>query len=278
MDFLTVSRTLRRFTCFTVRRDAGFMTHSSAPAPLVSPTLAINEEIARRTSLGLATLPLGFGEAGLPVLTELVARLAEAAPRAGYGPVAGVLELREATAGYWSRRGIPTIAEQIVAGPGTKPLLYSLLSAIDGRVVLPAPSWVSYAAQAALLGRAYQLIPTRPGEGGVPDPDLLDHAATAATAEGKPLGAVIVTLPDNPTGTLATPTTIAALCGVAKRHGLLVISDEIYRDLVHDHGTNFVSPADLLPDQTVVTTGLSKNLAVGGLEDRSRPISRHRVW
>ena len=44
---------------------------------------------------------------------------------------------------------------------------------------------------------------------------------------------MIVTLPDNPTGTLASPDTIRSLCAVAERHDLLIISDEIYRDLTH---------------------------------------------
>jgi aspartate aminotransferase len=50
---------------------------------IVSATLAINEEMNRRRAAGLATVPLGFGEAGLPVLPELVDRLAAAAPSAG---------------------------------------------------------------------------------------------------------------------------------------------------------------------------------------------------
>jgi aspartate aminotransferase len=54
------------------------------------------------------------------------------------------------------------------------------------------------------------------------------------------------------------------LCSVADRHDLVIISDEIYRDLVHDGQAEFASPASLAPERTVVTTGLSKNLALGG--------------
>ncbi len=55
-----------------------------------------------------------------------------------------------------------------------------------------------------------------------------------------------------------------ALCAVAKRHDLIIISDEIYRDLVHDPGQPFASPAAFAPERTVVTTALSKSLALGG--------------
>jgi aspartate aminotransferase len=74
----------------------------------------------------------------------------------------------------------------------------------------------------------------------------------------------VVTLPDNPTGTLASPGTVRDLCEVAAKHDLLIISDEIYRDLLHDPAAPFASPAEIAPERTVVTTALSKNLAVGG--------------
>jgi aspartate aminotransferase len=75
---------------------------------------------------------------------------------------------------------------------------------------------------------------------------------------------LIVTLPDNPTGQLAQPATVRALCQVAARHDLIIISDEIYRDLVYDTAPPFLSPAKCAPDRTVVTTALSKSLALGG--------------
>jgi aspartate aminotransferase len=230
----------------------------------ISATLAINQLTAAKVAAGRPVLPLGFGEAGLPVHPELVAALATAAPSGAYGPVAGLPALREAAAGYWTRRRLPTEAGQVLAGPGSKPLLYAVLRANAGAVALPRPSWVSYAAQAQLLGRAVHHVPAPAGHGGVPDPDLLDAAASAARREGHPIGSVVLTLPDNPTGTLAGQEVVRAVCEVARRHDLLVLSDEIYRDLVHDPATAFLGPAEVLPEQTVVTTGLSKSLALGG--------------
>ncbi|GAA5006116.1 pyridoxal phosphate-dependent aminotransferase [Actinopolymorpha pittospori] len=191
----------------------------------ISATLAINQLTAAKVAAGRDVLPLGFGEAGLPVHPELVAALVSAAPSGAYGPVAGLPALREAAAGYWTRRRLPTEAEKVVAGPGSKPLLYAVLRANPGAVALPRPSWVSYAAQARLLDRAVHHVPTPEGQG----------------AE-----------------------VVRAVCEVARRHDLLVVSDEIYRDLVHDPATPFLSPAEVLPERTVVTTGLSKSLALGG--------------
>jgi len=230
----------------------------------VSATLAANEAMDARRRRGEPVLPLAFGEAGLPAHRTLRAALARAAGCNSYGPVAGHAPLREAAAGYWARRGLPTDADAVVCGPGSKALLFGLIAAIGGPgagVAVTRPSWVSYAAQAALSGRKAHFVP---GTGGVPDADHLARAVTAAREAGNPVRSVIVTLPDNPTGLLAPAAAVRDLCSVAEAYDLVIISDEIYRDLVHDPDAPFTSPAVISPERTVVTAGLSKSLALGG--------------
>jgi aspartate aminotransferase len=248
------------------------LTHEQQEAPaadrtggvVVSATLAANEALDERLRRGERVLPMAFGEAGVPVARILRDALATASHLAGYGPVAGSAELRAAAAGYWARRGLPTQPSDVVCGPGSKALLYGLLLSLQaGDVAIPRPSWVSYAAQASLTGVRPVYVPIVPGEGGVPDPELLSAAAICARREGRRIGAVIVTMPDNPTGTLAAAGTVRELCSVARQHDLLIISDEIYRDLAYAEA-GFLSPADLAPERTVITSGLSKNLALGG--------------
>jgi aspartate aminotransferase len=230
----------------------------------ISATLAANEALAARRSRGEPVLPLAFGEAGLPAHPALQEALAAATASNGYGPVAGSAALREAAAGYWQRRGLPTSAGSVVCGPGSKPLLFGLLLATGADVAVPRPSWVSYAAQAGLAGALAHFVPAAPGEGGICDPDALAAAVTSARAAGREIRSVVVTLPDNPTGRLPRPATVRAFCAVAAEHDLIIISDEIYRDLVHDPATPVLSPAVVAPQRTVVTTALSKSLAVGG--------------
>jgi aspartate aminotransferase len=237
---------------------------SSAEHMPVSATLAANEALAARRSRGEPVLPLAFGEAGLPVHPALRDALAAATARNGYGPVAGCAALRTAAAGYWQRRGLPTSAGSVVCGPGSKPLLFGLLLATGADVAVPRPSWVSYAAQAELVGARPHFVPAAPGEGGICDPDALPAAIAAAEASGRQIRSVVVTLPDNPTGRLPSPATVQAFCQVAAEHDLIIISDEIYRDLVHDPATPVLSPAAVAPERTVVTTALSKSFALGG--------------
>jgi aspartate aminotransferase len=227
----------------------------------VSATLAANQTLDDRRRRGEPVLPMAFGEAGLPAHPLLREALADAAGCTAYGPVAGHAALREAAASYWGRRGLPTDADAVVAGPGSKALLFGLIAAIGGDIAVTQPSWVSYSAQASLAGRTAHFVP---GSGGVPDAGKLARTVAVARACGRPVRSVIVTLPDNPTGTQACAGAVRALCSVAERHGLIIISDEIYRDLVHDHEADITSPASISAERTVVTTGLSKNLALGG--------------
>jgi aspartate aminotransferase len=230
----------------------------------VAPNLAIDEVVTRRRAAGEPIVHLAFGESHLPLPAEVVDLLVAGAGRTGYGPVAGTETAREAVAGYFTRRRLPTGSDQILLAPGSKPLLMALMAAVEGDVILPNPSWVTYAPQARLFGRRVLSIDIPAEYGGVPDPDALAGTVRAARRHGARPKLLVLTLPDNPTGTLAPPELIRRVCAVADHEDLLIISDEIYRDLIHHPAGQMISPAELVPERTVVTTGLSKNLALGG--------------
>jgi aspartate aminotransferase len=233
-----------------------------APVP-PSATLAINERIEQRIRDGADVLHLAFGEAGLPLLPGLAEKLAQEAPRTSYGSVAGSPEARAAAAGWYERRGLPTTPEQIVFAPGSKPLLYALLTVLPGDIVIPQPSWVSYAAHAALAGKRTVRVPIGAVAGGVPDPDALEAELAEAGRAGARPGVLVLTLPDNPTGTQAAPDLVERVCRIAEQHGLLVVADEVYRDLAHDVDA-YRGPANFVPERSFVTSGLSKNMGLGG--------------
>lgn len=228
-----------------------------------SATLAINERVSARREAGEEVVHLGFGEAGIPVLPEVVDVLNSAATRNSYGPVVGSVEARESAAGYFGRRGMACQPSQIIFGPGSKALLYGVLASLEGDLVIPTPCWVTYAAQATLTGRRSIGVPAPAEAGGVPDPDLLQDHLDAARADGADPRLLIVTVPDNPTGTHAGAELIRRVCEIAARNDMVIISDEIYRDLQYAPESH-LSPAQVLPERTVVTTGLSKSMALGG--------------
>ncbi|MEU3854007.1 aminotransferase class I/II-fold pyridoxal phosphate-dependent enzyme [Streptomyces sp. NPDC029554] len=240
--------------------------HGAGPAELApSPNLALDQLVRERRAAGESLVHLAFGEARLPLLPGVADTLAAGARRTAYGPVAGREHAREAVAGYFARRGLPTDADRIVLAPGSKPLLMALQLTLPGDVLLPAPAWNTYAPQAALAGKRAVGVPVPASCGGVPDPAALRTALRRARADGLRPRLMVLTLPDNPTGTLAPPELVRDVCDIARSEDLVIISDEIYRDVLHDSAaTPFLSPADVAPDRTVITTGLSKSLGLGG--------------
>jgi aspartate aminotransferase len=228
-----------------------------------SATLAADQRMRERIAAGRPVVHLAFGEAGLPVPDSVREVLARESVRNSYGSVAGSDAARAAAADYYARRGVPTAPEQIVLAPGSKPLLWALISMLDGDVVLPRPSWVSYAAQAHLAGRRVWPVDIPAQAGGVPDPARLGHVLESAVRNGGNPGVLVLTLPDNPTGTLAPAPVVRAVVEIAQRHGLAIVCDEIYRDLAFEQDA-VLSPAELAPESVFITNGLSKSMALGG--------------
>jgi aspartate aminotransferase len=230
----------------------------------LAPNLALDQLVRARIAAGEPVLHLGFGESRIPVPSEVVERLTAGAKHTAYGPVAGELHVRLSAAGYFARRNLPTDPDQIVLAPGCKALLMALAALADGDVLLPGPCWVTYAAQARLFRRRLHHVPVPDDVGGVPEPDALRAIIRTIRGEGGKPGLLVLTIPDNPTGTTAQSELVRELCEIARRENLTVVSDEINRDLLHSPDIPILSPAEVLPDQTVVVTGLSKSLALGG--------------
>lgn len=230
----------------------------------VSPNLRMDREVEERRARGEVIVHLGLGESRLPVFPPLMERLAAGAWRNSYGPVAGGAAARQHVADYFGRRRMPTSPDQVMLAPGSKPLLMALQMVVPGDVIVPRPSWITYAPQVELAGKRVWGVGIPGGFGGAVSPEALSDTVRAARAGGGDPRMVVLTLPDNPTGTTVPPESVVGLCAVAEREDLLIVSDEIYRDLAHDPEAPFLSPAELVPDRTVVITGLSKSLALGG--------------
>ena len=140
--------------------------------------------------------------------------------------------------------------------------------AIGTDVAVPRPSWVSYAAQTRLARATPHFVPAVAGEGGLCDPDALESAVCRPRPRPGRFRAVVATIPGQPDRPLASPDSVRALCAVAERHDLIIISDEIYRDLVHDPGAPFLSPAAVAPVPHGGDHGPEQEPGPGRLADR----------
>ena len=224
-----------------------------------SATLAINERTRALAAQGRNVYRLGFGQSPFPVPSRVVEALKANAAAKDYGPSRGLPELREAVAGWHRRRGVEGAAEDVLIGPGSKELMFLVQLARSSELLLPSPSWVSYAPQAGVLGLPVTWIPTSADQRWSLPPDALDRACASRGSRPQLL---ILNCPSNPTGTTLREPELMALAEVARRHGLLVLSDEIYGEL--DHAGGHVSLARYYPEGTIVTGGLSKWCGAGG--------------
>ncbi|MCC6774252.1 MAG: aminotransferase class I/II-fold pyridoxal phosphate-dependent enzyme [Gemmatimonadaceae bacterium] len=224
-----------------------------------SPTLAINERTKALAARGRDVYRLGFGQSPFPVPARVVESLRANAAAKDYDPSRGLPELRDAVAGWFRRRGVEAHADNVVIGPGSKELIFLVQLARNSELLLPSPSWVSYAPQAGVLGLPVTWIPTDMEGRWSPTPEALAHAC--ATPPTRPR-LLLLNSPSNPTGVSLRGPQLAALAEVARQHRVLVLSDEIYGEL--DHAGAHVSMASHYPEGTIVTGGLSKWCGAGG--------------
>lgn len=224
-----------------------------------SATLAIQQRSEVLRSQGRQVYRIGFGQSPFPVPERVVKALRRHAARKEYLPVRGLAELREAVAAHHRRvDGIDAAADGVLIGPGSKELIFLLQLVFAGDVLIPSPSWVSYAPQARILGRRPRTVSTTFEDGWKVVPERL--AQTADEGGGPHL--LILNYPNNPVGNTYTAGELAALADVARRHRILVLADEIYGRLAFDG--DHVSIARFYPEGTIVTSGLSKWCGAGG--------------
>ncbi|MDA1095380.1 MAG: pyridoxal phosphate-dependent aminotransferase [Acidobacteria bacterium] len=226
----------------------------------LSATVAINEQSLRLIREGKNVARLGLGQSPFPVPAPVVEALRSNASRKDYLAVAGLFELREAVAEYHRRRsGTIGAAEDVLIGPGSKELMFLLQLVYYGELVIPTPAWVSYAPQAQIIGRRVSMLHGRAESGWRLEPGQLEELC--AEDPNRPR-IVVLNYPSNPTGGTYTTSELKELAGVARRFGILLLSDEIYGEL--HHCGEHVSIANFYPEGTIVSSGLSKWCGAGG--------------
>jgi alanine-synthesizing transaminase len=174
----------------------------------------------------------------------------------GYVHQKGIFPAREAVVMQQQERGVRGVTvDEVFIGNGVSELidlsLRALLNSGD-EVLVPSPDYPLWTAAVNLnTGRAVH-YPCRAERGFVPDPDEIEALITRRTR------AIVIVNPNNPTGAVYPRETLAAIARLAERHRLVVLSDEIYDQILYD-GAEFVPMATLVHDTLCCTmSGLSK--------------------
>ncbi len=239
-------------------------THWIKPPIKMSATMALNAKISELMAGGHHVLHLGFGEARFPVHPKILAAFRENASARSYLPVPGLPQLRAQIAGYYRRKfKINAEPDRVIVGSGSKTLLFAAMCALEGDLILPSPTWVSYDTQALLTGKTVTWIPTRLEDNYCLTPESLKAGLKAARDAGRSPKILVLNSPGNPTGVVYPPEIQAALAEVVRAEGMVIISDEIYA-LTTYGAPPHISMAHYYPEKTIVTGGLSKHLSLGG--------------
>lgn len=231
-----------------------------------SSTLAITAKAKQLREEGYDVIGLGAGEPDFNtpqyIIDAAVRSMEEGHTK--YTPSGGLPKLKEVIIEKFKKdQGLQYTPQQIIVGSGAKHVLYLLFQALldeGDEVIIPTPYWVSYPEQVKLAGGTPVYVEGLEANGFKVTASQLEAAITERTK------AVIINSPSNPTGVVYTSDELRALGEVCVKHGILIVSDEIYEKLVYDGTvhTSIAQLSDALKRQTIVINGVSKSHSMTG--------------
>lgn len=195
-----------------------------------------------------------------PVIAAGQASLA--AGETHYGPAAGLPELRAAIAGWIGRtRGMQVDPSQVIVMPGAKPVIfYTALALLEpgDEAIVPDPGFPIYESMVRFTGATPVSWPLREARDFRPDPADLARLLSPRTR------LVILNSPHNPTGGVLTGADLDAIATIVRDRDLLVLSDEIYGQMLYDGEHASIATRPEMGERTVLLDGFSKTFAMTG--------------
>ena len=165
-----------------------------------SATLAINEKVKTLKAEHKEIVHFGFGQSPFAIHEDIVNALKNSAHLNHYMSSFGLRELREQISWFLkNHQGLSRASDLIYIGPGSKELLYHTILLLEGDVIIPKGSWVSYGPQVKLKGRDYKVIDTQFSNDFKLSPTELVNFCNQNPETKKIL---IINSPNNPTGAI----------------------------------------------------------------------------
>ncbi len=223
-----------------------------------SSTLRINE-ISKNLELeGKKIYKFGFGQSPFQIPKDVVNELKNSAHQNKYLSMQGLNELREVISEYENKKKNRKYkVDNVIIGPGTKELMFLLQILFDGEILLPAPSWVSYAPQALISRNKINWILTKNENNWFPTAEEIEKIILKNKNKNYLL---FLNSPNNPSGQVCK--NLKEISEIAKKYNIIILSDEIYSELTFDE--NYKSISEFCPEKTIISNGLSKWCGAGG--------------
>jgi len=226
-----------------------------------SATLEINQLALNLKNKGENIYHLGFGESPFPIPEAMQNALSQNVHQKNYISGNGLPKLKHVIAKFFKKEfGYKYSSENIFIGPGSKELIFQLVYMLEGPLMVPAPSWVSYGPHAHIRSKKFITINTDIKNSYRLQASELEKICKSQSSIQKIL---ILNNPSNPTGSIHTPQELMDISEVCRKHGVIVISDEIY-SLINFRDTSFHGIAKYYPEGTITTSGVSKAFSAGG--------------
>lgn len=232
-----------------------------------SATLAVDAKAKALKAAGRPVIGFGAGEPDFPT-PDYIVDAAVAACREPkwhrYTPAGGLPELKQAIADKTLRdSGYEVAANQVLVTNGGKQALYNTFATLldpGDEVLLQAPYWTTYPESIALAGGVPVIVETDESTGYLASVEQLEAARTPKTKM------LVFVSPSNPTGAVYPAEQVAAIGEWALKHGIWVVTDEIYEHLVYGTAefTPIVKAVPELADTCVVVNGVAKTYAMTG--------------
>lgn len=244
------------------------MMNFSKKAMKIQPsiTLAISAKAAEMKANGIDVIGFGAGEPDFntPLNIQEAAIKAIRDGYTKYTPESGIKELKKAIVNkFWKENNLHYSESQVIVSNGAKQCLANLFQAIlnpSDEVLMQVPYWVSYPELIRLADGVPVFVKTESKDNFKLTVENLEAAVTEKTK------IIIINTPNNPTGTVYTKSDLLEIAEFAKKHDLIILSDEIYEKLIYGDEKH-VSIASLSEDsynRTVVINGVSKSFAMTG--------------
>ena len=222
--------------------------------PVLQQAKQMEDEGHKIIKLNIGNLgPFGF-DSPEEIQLDMIRNLPNAA---GYCDSKGIFAARKAIMHYTQEKNIKGVTlEDIYIGNGASELIVMAMNALlnpGDEVLVPAPDYPLWTAAVSLSGGTPRHYLCDEANGWQPDLDDIRSKITPNTR------AIVVINPNNPTGALYPESTLLEIIAIARQHGLILYSDEIYDKVLYD-GATHTAMASLSEDvMTVTFNGLSKN-------------------
>ena len=230
-----------------------------------SATLLMSQKSAELKAKGVDVINMSVGEPDFNTPGHIKKAAIEAIEQnySYYSPVMGFLSLREAIANKLNNEnGVNYSASQIICSNGAKQSVCNAILAVvnpGDEVIIPAPYWVSYPEMVKLAEGVPVVVPTEIEQDFKITPSQLEAVITSKTR------AIILSSPNNPTGTVYSRQELQELANVLSKHEhVLILSDEIYEHVNYVDKHESISQFPTIKVRVIIINGVSKAYAMTG--------------